>query len=47
MNLNAYKVSRSVYNFWNAIGDVGGFYSVFVSACATIISVFTYQKAAN
>ena len=47
MNLNANKVSRSVYNFWNVIGDVGGFYGVLVSACASIISVLTYQKSTN
>ena len=44
MSLNQKKISRSVFNFWDVISDVGGFYGVLVSVCASIISVLTYQK---
>jgi hypothetical protein len=47
MSLNAKKVSRSVYTFWNVLGDIGGLYGVFVSGCASLISIFAYQKSSN
>ena len=47
MSLNVNVVSRSVYTFWNVIGDVGGFNGVLVSVCATLVSIFSYQKSAN
>jgi len=47
MGLNANKVSRSVYTFWNVLGDIGGLYGVLAIACANIISILTYQKSKN
>ena len=47
MNLNALKVSRSVYTFWAVIGEVGGLRGVMISAAATILSVFNNYKSEN
>lgn len=47
MGLNANKVSRSVYTFWNVLGDIGGLYGVLALACANLISILTYHKSKN
>ena len=47
MGLNANKVSRSVYTFWNVLGDIGGLYGVLALACANLISILTYHKSTN
>lgn len=47
MSLDLEKLNRSVYTFWNVLGDIGGLYGVFVSGCTTLISILTFQKSYN
>ena len=44
MNKDVVSADREVYNFFMLLGDVGGFYGLFVSVAATILSVINYQK---
>ena len=47
MNLDAEKVSRSVYTFWAVIGDVGGLSGVLIYLTSKILSVLNHNKADN
>ena len=47
MDRDVTTVSRKVYTFFMLLGDVGGFYSLFVSIAATILNVVNYQKQEN
>jgi hypothetical protein len=47
MNLDATKLTRSVYTFWTVIADVGGLFGILISFSTTILSVFDHQKSEN
>jgi hypothetical protein len=47
MNLDAKKVSRSVFTFWIVIGNVGALNGVLISFSAVVLSIFAYQKSLN
>ena len=48
MNLDAKKVSRSVFTFWIVIGNVGALNGVLISLSAVVLSIiFAYQKSLN
>ena len=46
-NLDARRISRSVYNIFTLLGDVGGFYGLVGGLCAAINGVFAFQKGEN
>ena len=47
MDLNAKKVTRSVYTFWTVIGEVGALNGVLINLASFVISVFGFQKSMN
>ena len=44
---NLVKVSRSVFNFWQILGEIGGLYSVLYGVFALTNSIFSYKKSEN
>ena len=47
MKLDAKKVTRSVYTYWNATSEIGGLYGVLISLSCTILSVLSFQMSVN
>ena len=47
MNLDLKTVNRSVYNFFNLLGDVGGLYGLFFSLLATLNGFLNFQNPEN
>lgn len=47
MNLDAKKVTRTVFTFWIVIGNVGALNGVLIYLSAVLLSVFAYQKSLN
>ena len=47
MDRDVKTIKRQVYNSFMLIGDVGGFYSLFVSISVSILSVINYNKSEN
>ena len=47
MNFDLKTVNRSVYNFFNFLGDVGGLYGLFFSLLATLNGFINFQKPEN
>ena len=46
-SLNKYHVSRSVFNFWNVLGEIGGLYGVLYGSFAAILSIINFNKTEN
>ena len=40
-------IRRSVYNIFALLGDIGGFYGLFVSIATTLLSIINFQKPEN
>ena len=47
MDRDVKTIKRQVYNSFMLPGDVGGFYSLFVSISVSILSVINYNKSEN
>ena len=47
MDRDVKTIKRQVYNSFMLIGDVGGFYGLFVSISFSILSVINYNKSEN
>ena len=47
MNLDLIKVRRSVFNTFALLGDIGGFYGLFVSIFASLHSFINYNNSEN
>lgn len=45
MDMDTTIVTRSVYNLFMLLGDVGGIYGILVYIASTILSVITFQKS--
>ena len=47
MNFDLKTVNRSVYNFFNLLGDVGGLYGLFFSLLAALNGFLNFQNPEN
>ena len=47
MNYDLKTVNRSVYNFFNLLGDVGGLYGLFYSVLLTLNGFLNFQNPQN
>ena len=39
------RISRSVFNFWNVLGEIGGLYGVLHGAFAVVVSIAAFNMA--
>ena len=42
VNKDRTKIQRAVYNIFALLGDIGGFYGLFVSFAATLLGIINY-----
>ena len=47
MNLDTQTNSRNVYNTFSLLGDIGGFYGLFVSFASVILGILNFNKPEN
>ena len=47
MNKDVKTISRTVFNFFELLGTVGGFYGLFVSISTIILGFVNYNKKDN
>ena len=47
MSLDAQKVSRSVYTYFDALGNVGGLNGILISVTVSILAVLNTNKDQN
>ena len=47
LNSDYLEINRSAYNFFQVLGDVGGFYGMLVGLASTLLGWITYGKADN
>ena len=47
MNLDTQTISRSIYNTFNLLGDIGGFYGLLVSFASVILGILNFNKPDN
>ena len=47
MDRDVKTIKRQVYNSFMLLGDVGGFYGLFVSISVSVLSVINYNKTEN
>ena len=47
MNFDLKTVNRSVYNFFNLLGDVGGLYGLFFSLLAALSGFLNFHNPEN
>ena len=46
-NLDAVKITRSIYTYFQALGDTGGLNSILVSITSVLVSVLSHNSAEN
>ena len=44
---NLYQMSRTVYNSYMMLGDIGGLFGLLFSISSSILGVINYQKSEN
>ena len=47
MDKDVTRISRTVYNSFMLLGDIGGLYGLFISFATTILGFINYQKPDN
>ena len=47
MDVDTNTVFRAVYNTFNLLGDIGGFYGLLFSLASALLSVLNFQKSEN
>ena len=47
MDTDITTVHRAVYNTFNLLGDVGGFYGLLFSLASALLGVINFQKSEN
>ena len=47
MDIDTDTVFRAVYNTFNLLGDIGGFYGLLFSLASALLSVLNFQKSEN
>ena len=47
MDLDLVYVGRSVFTFWEALGEIGGLYSLLYGFFLFLSQIFSYNKSGN
>ena len=47
LNDDLYMISRSVFTFWDVLGEIGGLYGILFGLFSSLASIFAVNKAEN